>query len=56
MLTDSPDDIAAFVVDIVSMCKMALNEAEVKGVVINPGSDGWTMNKEYLSNFLGARK
>jgi hypothetical protein len=49
-------DVAAFVVDAVTAFKMTLEEDNIEGVVINPGSDQWIMNKESLNWFLGARK
>jgi hypothetical protein len=52
-----PDiDVAAIVVDVLSVCNMVVKDDAFNGVVINPGSDDWLMNREFIGYLLGARK
>lgn len=50
------DNISGFVMSTIEAFEFAGNDKIYHGVVINPGSVGWTMSKEQLNNFIADYK
>jgi hypothetical protein len=45
-------NIQSFIMPTVESFEWVLNNDAYNGIVINPGSTGWTMNKEQVKNFI----